>query len=151
MQALQLCFSRDTLNIVDNLGLTADQRQDQAQIISALKAYVDGHVNESVERRNLRQRTQHVDETFDDFLVALRDLAKTCNFCSNECLQKAIRDQIIEGLQDGEAIQELLQIRELTLDEKIAKCRALESAKKSRLDIQPLPTLDRDRPYPNSG
>ena len=142
VQALQLCFSRDTLNIVDNLGLTADQRQDQAQIISALKAYVDGHVNESVERRNLRQRTQHVDETFDDFLVALRDLAKTCNFCSNECLQKAIRDQIIEGLQDGEAIQELLQIRELILDETIAKCRALESAKKSRLDIQPPPTID---------
>lgn len=90
----------------------------------------------------MHQRTQHVDETFNDFLVALQDLAKTCNFCSNECLQKAIRNQIIEGLQDGEAIQELLQIRELTLDETIAKCRALESAKKSRLDIQPPPTID---------
>ena len=50
VQALQLCFSRDILNIVDNLGLTANQRQGQAQIMSTLKAYVDGHVNKSVER-----------------------------------------------------------------------------------------------------
>ena len=103
VQALQLCFSRETLNVVDNLGLTTEQKQDQAQIITALKAYVDGLVNESVERRNLRQRTQHPSETFDDFLVALCELAKTCNFC-NECLQKALRDQI-EGLNDGELIQ----------------------------------------------
>ncbi len=54
VQALQLCFSRETLNIVDNLGLTAAQKADQAQIIAALKVYVDGQVNESIERRNLR-------------------------------------------------------------------------------------------------
>ena len=113
VQALQLCFSRETLNIVENLGLTAEQKRDQALIIAALKQYVEGRVNETIERRNFRQRSQQVGEAFDDFLVSLRDLAKTCNFCNNECLQKAICDQIIEGLQDN---QELLQVRELTLD-----------------------------------
>ena len=38
---------------------------------------------------------------FDDFLVSLCELA-TCN---NDCLQKALRDQIIEGLLDGEIIR----------------------------------------------
>ncbi len=142
VQALQLCFSRETLNIVDNLGLTAAQKADQAQIIAALKVYVDGQVNESIERRNLRQRTQQVGELFDDFLIALRELAKTCNFCNNDCLQKAIRDQIIEGLQDGESIQELLQMRDPTLDNTVAKCRGLESAKKSRQDIQHMSTVN---------
>ena len=61
-----------------------------------------------------------------DFLVSLRELAKTCNFCSNDCLQKAIRDQIIEGLCDGESIQELLQVQDLTLDAAISKCRGLK-------------------------
>ncbi len=69
-------------------------------------------------------------------IVALRELAKTCNFCSNECIQKAIRDQIIEGLQDGEFIQELLQARDLSLDQSIIKCRSLEAAKRSRQDIE---------------
>lgn len=32
VQALQLCFSRETLNVVENLGLTNAQKKDQAQI-----------------------------------------------------------------------------------------------------------------------
>ena len=148
VQALKLCFSRETINIVDNLGLTTAQMKDQAQIIAALKLYTDGQVNESIEQRNLRQRTQHVGETFDDFLVALRELAKTCIFCNNDCLQKAIRDQLIEGLQDGEIIQELLQVHDLTLDQAITKCRALKSAKKSSQAIQQTPTVNALRPLP---
>ena len=136
VQALQLCFSRETLNVVDNLGLTTDERKDQALIIAAMKSHVEGRVNETIERRNLRRRTQQVGESFDDYLVSLRELAKTCNFCNNDCLRKAIRNQIIEGLLDGEIIQELLQVKDLTLDQAITKCRGLEAAKKSRQDIQ---------------
>ncbi len=102
VQALKLCFSRETLTVVDNLGLTDAQKNDQALIIAAMKQHVEGQINETIERRNLRQRHQLTGETFDDFLVSLRDLAKTCNFCNNECLKRAIRDQIIEGLQDGD-------------------------------------------------
>jgi len=36
VEALQLCFSRETLNVVNNLGLTNDERKDQALIIAAL-------------------------------------------------------------------------------------------------------------------
>ena len=128
VQALQLCFSRETIHVVENLGLTNAEKKDQAQIIAALKRHVDGRVNETIERRCLRRRTQQVGEPFDDFLVSLRELAKTCNFCNNDCLQKALRDQIIEGLLDGETIQELLQVRDLTLDQAITKCRGLEAA-----------------------
>ena len=68
--------------------------------------------------------------------MSLRELAKICNFCNNECLQKAIRDQIIEGLSDGETVQDLLQTKDLKLDHTITKCRGLEAAKKSRAEIQ---------------
>jgi len=46
-------------------------------------------------------------ESFDEYLVALRDLVKTCNFCWNGCAQKNIRDQIIECLNDGEIFEDL--------------------------------------------
>ena len=151
VQALRLCFSRDTLNVVDNLGLTEAQQKDQAQVIAALKQHVAGRINETIERRNLRQRKQLSGEAFDDFLVSLRELAKTCNFCSNDCLQKAIRDQIIEGLQDGEIIQELLQEKKLSLEQAITKCRGLEAAKRSRSDIQGMPEVSAIRSRPPSG
>ena len=79
---------------------------------------------------------QRAGESFDDFLVSFRELAKICNFCNNDCLHKALCDQIIEGLQDGDIIQELLQVKDLTLDQAITKCRGLEAAKKSSTDIQ---------------
>ena len=89
IQVLTLYLSRETLAIVNNLG---EQRQDASAIITAIKRHIDGHINEYVERRNLRRRTQQPGETFDDYLVALRELAKTCNFCPEQCTQKSIRD-----------------------------------------------------------
>ena len=49
VQALTLWFSRDTLSIVQSLGLTEEQKGNVESIISAIKQYIDGHVNETVE------------------------------------------------------------------------------------------------------
>ena len=142
VQALTLCFSRETVTIVDNLGLTAAQRGNATQIVEAISQYVKGQINESVERRHFRQRRQQSGESFDDFLVSLRELAKTCNFCSDGCTQKSIRDQIVEGLLDGDIIEDLLKERELTLEATISKCRAQEAAKQQREEITNTPLGD---------
>ena len=49
-----LCFSRETLAIVQNLGLTNTQLKDMPTIIDTIQHYVDGHINKTVERRNFR-------------------------------------------------------------------------------------------------
>ena len=49
VKALTLCFSSETLAIVQNLGLTEDQMKDTGEIIDAMQRYVDGHTNETVE------------------------------------------------------------------------------------------------------
>ena len=90
---------------------------------------VEDHINESVERRNFRQRAQQPGKSFDDFIMALRELTKTCKFCLDECTQKNTRDQIIKGLIDGDTVEELLQEKDLTLANTITKCRGLEAAK----------------------
>ena len=135
VQALTLCFACETLTIVDNLGLSADQIGSVKETVSAIQRYVQGQVNESVERRNFRKRVQQPGETFDDFLVSLRDLSKTCKFCTEECTRKNIRDQIIEGLLEGDTVEDLLRERDLSLDTAISKCRAQEAARKQRADI----------------
>ena len=135
VQALTLCFSRETVTIVDNLGLTDAHRASVDHIIAAIEAYVQGQINETVERRNFRRRAQQEGETFDDFLVSLRELAKTCNFCNQACTNKNLRDQIVQGLVDGDTVEELLKERTLTLDTTIAKCRASEAAKRQRAEI----------------
>ena len=135
VEALTLCFSRETLAVVQNLGLTDGQRKDVEAIIEALQRYVDGHLNETVERRNFRRRRQQSGESFDDYLISLRELAKTCKFCSDVCLEKNIRDQVIEGVCDGDTVEGLLQENDLLLAKTVAICRSKEAAKRHRSDI----------------
>ena len=79
VQALTLCLSRKTLTIVDNLGLTETKHGKVELIVEAMQRYIEGHISESVERRNFRQCIQQPGEMFHHFLVSLRELAKTCN------------------------------------------------------------------------
>ena len=56
VEALTLCFSRETLSIVQHLGLTTAEKKDVAKIIEALQRYGDGHLNETVECQNFQRR-----------------------------------------------------------------------------------------------
>ena len=94
-----------------------------------MKRYIDGHVNKTVERKNFCKHTQKVGKSFDDFLVSLQELVKTCNFCSDACTNKNIRDQIIDTTKD------LLQETNLILDKAISKRQAQEAAKKQQAHL----------------
>ena len=89
-----------------------------------------------MERQNFCRRTQQPGESFDDYLVSLRELVKTCNFCNDACTQKSVRDQIIKGLLDGDTVEHLLQEKDLSLDRVISVCQVQEAAKKQRAAIQ---------------
>ena len=92
---------------------------------------MEGHINESVEKCMVRRWVQQPGECFDDFLVSLHELAMTCNFCSTDCAQKNVCDQIIECLVDADMTEQLLKVNDLTLDKAISTCRAQEAAKNS--------------------
>ena len=89
--------------------------KDLAEIIIALQRYLDGHINETVKWKNLHRRVQQPGELFNDFLIALWELAKTYKFCSDICMQKGVRDQIIEVLSDWDTIEDLLQMWSIPL------------------------------------
>ena len=132
-KALTLCLSRETLGIVHNLGLSEEQMKQPDAVIQAMQEYIDGHVNDTVERRNFRR--QQPGESFDNFVVSLRELIKTCKFCSETCTQKNLRDQIIERLRDVETVKDLLKENNLTLNNTIDRCRCREAARKHCSDI----------------
>ena len=50
VKALTLCLSRETLAVVHNLGLSEAQMKKPSTIIEAMQKYVDGHINETMER-----------------------------------------------------------------------------------------------------
>ena len=121
------------------MGLTEEDKQKVPKIVDALKKHVAGSVNETVERKSFRMRKQHMHESFDDYVTTLRDLVKICNYCNDECINKALRDQIIEGLQDGDTVEELLRQKQLTIETTLRIGRAHESARQQREEIKSNP------------
>ena len=95
-----------------------------------------GTVDETMERRNFRKRRQHARESIDDYLVALRKLVETCRYCTDDCVSKILRDQIIEDLQNGDTIEKLRRQKKLSLEQTIQICRAHESATNQREEIK---------------
>ena len=60
-------------------------------------------------------------ELFNEFLITTKELVKICKFCSDNCAQKSIHDQIIKGFIDGSTAEDLLQEGDLTLATTMAK------------------------------
>ena len=90
-------------------------------MMQKLSLSLEGHINEYVERWNFRHRVEQPRKTFDDLLVSLLELAKTCKFYSAQlnCTQKNIIHQINKGLLDGDTMEHL------TLDKAITTCQHL--------------------------
>ena len=88
VKALTLCLSRETLAVVHNLGLSEAQMKKMSAIIEAMQKYVDGHINETMEHDKFHHRIQQQGKTFDDYLISLRELAKTYKFRYDAYMQK---------------------------------------------------------------
>ena len=76
-------------------------------IIVAMQKYMDGHINEIMEHRKFCHWIQQQEETFDDYLISLR-VSQNVHILFWYLHAKSIRDQIIEGLHDGDTVEDLL-------------------------------------------
>ena len=77
-------------------------------------------------------------------LMTLWELAKTCKFCNNDCLQNNLHDLIVEGIIDTDAVQELLKEHSLMLEKVIHTCRAMEAGKRELRSRKGASTLATD-------
>ena len=77
------------------------------------------------------QKNQEVGEVgFHTYLIALRNMAESCNFCSCPAMSDSVlRDLIaLGGIQSEDARERIFQERKLDLKRGIDICRASESA-----------------------
>lgn len=67
---------------------------------SKFDEYFTGDISETYERFKFNQRGQRTCKSFDSYVTELRNMLKTCNFCS--CLTDSLpHDQIVFGIKDG--------------------------------------------------
>ena len=120
----------DAMKIISTFTYQDDEdRNDWKVIARKLETFCAGQTNETYERYKFNNRIQGKNESFNDFLMGVKSLAASCNFCT--CMHDSlIRDRITTGLANPATTKRLLQIQNLTLKQCIDICRGEEAAER---------------------
>lgn len=125
-------IGREAIRLINNLGLTEDEKKDLDKIKKKLKEHFVPMRNKTYERCQFHRIRQQESETFDDFLQKIREQVQKCEFNNND---EFITDQIALGIRCENTQQKLWIEDELTMEKAIKICRAAERANRQINDI----------------
>lgn len=131
MAALRTHLSQDFQAIFDESITIVASVPDEPTVdeaIMAIQTFIRGMQNIIVDRFHFFTRRQQPGESFEHFVVALRQLAQQADTCTH-CIDTQLITLITVGIQDPELQKKLLEIRPApSLNEVLTVCRAFESA-----------------------
>ena len=97
-------MGKECHQIYKNLPLSAEERKKPETVLAKLTDHFEPKRN-IYERYVFNTVSQDQDESFDQFLNRLRELAATCNFGTLE--EEMIRDRIVIGIRDNRTRERL--------------------------------------------
>uniref|UniRef100_A0A182XPE7 Uncharacterized protein n=1 Tax=Anopheles quadriannulatus TaxID=34691 RepID=A0A182XPE7_ANOQN len=126
--------------ICDKVAPDSPRKKTYGEIVSILDTFFSPKPHEIAENYRFNCRRQGdkdaavAEETAEEYLVALRKIAVTCNF--GEYLQKALRNQLVFGSKRGNIRDRILEKRDLTLDGALKIAVSMELSRKLRTEIE---------------
>lgn len=126
-------FTSATFRKYKNLPLTDQEFRDPETVMNAIREHVLGQVNIIVERNRFWKRQQSEGESFNDYVMQLRDLMRTCKFCEHS--EDLLRDKIVLGVRNPETVKRLLAQPDLSLADALTICRSEEASESQRNEI----------------
>ena len=133
---LKSYLTQDMRGIVEHvLGIDAKSTKSCNEILKDIKAHIRSSRNIQIDKVAFEKRSQKQGESFDDYLVAIKKLARNADLCQ-VCLDDRLLTKIMAGVLDQEVREELLgKVPPPNLEEAIIYARSKESAKKSNMDL----------------
>uniref|UniRef100_A0A671NS01 Retrotransposon gag domain-containing protein n=1 Tax=Sinocyclocheilus anshuiensis TaxID=1608454 RepID=A0A671NS01_9TELE len=119
------CLGAEGQRLYNTLPLEHDE---YSGTVSALTTFFQPKVNVVAERYRFIQRAQHVGESTDHYIAALRELVATCAFGTFENEMLRDQDQLIEKISVPRIRERLLLESDLTLDKALEIVRQIETA-----------------------
>nr|XP_029711524.1 uncharacterized protein K02A2.6-like [Aedes albopictus] len=124
----------------DKIAPDTPRQKTYAEIVDALEGFFNPQPLEISENFRFKCRRQgdsnaaSPDETVDEYLVALRRIAVTCNF--GAYLETALRNQLVFGIKRNDIRSRLLERRQLTLQDALDIAVSMELSRKGGAEIE---------------
>ena len=126
-RAALLTLLDDEWTRIVRYSLDVDDGTNVDDLLDKMESHLRSQRSVIVDRKEFHTRQQADGEPFDEYLMALRELAEFCDFCAH-CTDDRFRDRIVTGIRCDETVRLLLSEPALTLQKAIDICRARENA-----------------------
>lgn len=118
-------IGNEALDVFNSFDLTSNERKNYKAIINAFEVFCKVRVNETYERFKFFKRKQREKEPFNDFLMDIRKLSKSCGFVNLE--SSLLKDQIVGGIFCDKTRNDLLRTADLDYQKAVEICRSTET------------------------
>ena len=105
------------------------------QVINEMQNHLRSQRNIALDRKEFFMRNQQPDEAFDDYVIALQEIAGFCDFC-HHCIDDQFSMRILTGITNEDSIKDMLAVKHLTLEKAVEICRANENVSKDTEQLQ---------------
>lgn len=120
-------IGEEAVEVFDSFNLTEKQQTSYTEVVKSFADFCAPKKNPAYERYMFNQRSQKEGEPFDNFLIDIKRLVRTCEYADKE--SEMLRDRIVIEIHDTRLQSKLLEIATLTYDAAVEKCRAHEATK----------------------
>ena len=111
------------------IGIDNDDDITVTAILDRIQEHVKGKRNVTLDRIALEERKQEEGEPFDQFYIALREIANDADLCKR-CIDDRLTTRIMSGIRDPETRRKLLTYTPPpSLQTAVDVCRSDESAR----------------------
>ncbi|XP_040069342.2 uncharacterized protein LOC115329771 isoform X2 [Ixodes scapularis] len=138
---LVAALSTNTVDVISGRCAPAKVNElPYSEVVSLLQQHFSPKLNETAQSYKFFSRNQLPGEPVRDFVVAIRQIADTCNF--GDTLDRMLKDRIVCGLQNSTVRRQLLAKPFLTRTEAEEVAVAAEMAEENVKEMQRATTED---------
>ena len=124
---LKTVMGKECKQILNRLGLTAEELKKSSTILDKLEAHFAPTRNILFERYRFHSAEQQPTETIDQFLIRLKHLAESCAFTNLR--DEMIRDRLVLGCNDRDARARLFREKDCDLAKAVEALRISETTR----------------------
>ena len=130
------------LDVKENTKDTVDE------VLDKIRKYIRGKRNGALDCVAFDERKQHADETFDAYLVAVKELATNANLCQT-CWDERLATRIMSGVRDSQVKKKLLALTPFPkLKAVVDLCRSEECASNNEAALSSARNVNNAFKYP---
>ena len=103
----------DAVDVLATTNISDDDKKNYSKVVKKFNEYFKVRKNTIFERANFNLASQLADETVEQFITRLHQMADNCEF--GNMRSEMIRDRLVIGIRDQQLSERLQMEPELTL------------------------------------